>query len=234
MFKVDADNVEESIGEVSTVSLEKFECSGLTYYIAAVTSFARTIINVINSRSNSSTGEESTMDATLPSLDRTQLASRLSIVTPHRYSLSNIPDCIIAGDFYDSKSSSATTQSTGTAASYGETFLFTYSSNSKEDQMQGLESISTASNLPKNCKNTALTKEIDYDTSTIDNVQLTTIATTAANGNGFRNVRRYRNLCGGKITKASARILQLPRDIAFDSSCDSSMDDDGHDLSYNL
>jgi hypothetical protein len=244
MFRVDADDTDDSLEGVSTTSFEKSKCSGIAFYVAAVISITRRCVafanvnNIVDKISISdlhSSKDDVTCKHATSTLDVSiQRAWQFSIAKPRQCtgSLWDIPDRVIVEDYHDSKSTSTTTQST--SASYDDILQYAYSSDYEDDHMNAAESISAASCSPKNWKSTVTSSGGRKNNSKISNfevVQPTPNTTSTITSNRYSNVRCRSARRNGKISKASARILELPRDVEFDSSCDSSIDD--CDADYN-
>lgn len=228
MFRVDADDTDDSFEGVSTSSVENSKCSGIAFYVAAVISITRRCVafahanNIVGKISisdlHSSKDDVTCKLATSTSVASIQRARHFSIAKPRQCSLWDIPDRVIAEDYHNSKSTSTTTQST--SASYDDMLQYSYSSDYEDDHMHAVESISTASYSPKNWKSTVIGRSTNVtapdgrkhysNISNFELVQPTPNTTSKITGNRYSNVRCRSVRRNGKISKASARILELP------------------------
>ena len=226
MFQVDTDDIVDSLDGISGDSLqESSECSGLFLNIAAVTSISKWFVAYANAGSkvgktskldlpSSSDGKQST---NLSSGHSIHLASRTSIVVQRKYSLSEIPECVVADDYRDSKSTSTTTQST--YASYDEVFRYSHTSCYEDDHMYEKESVPTVSYSPKSWRSAFELSNNNVNYSGSDTINDEGKMHCDASYRGARQ--------RGKISKVSTRILELPREVAFNSSFDNSIDEGG-------
>ena len=106
------------------------------------------------------------------------------------------------------------------------------------DHLYEDESVPVMSSSPNNWKATVALSSNNANAQAqacIDNSDNSDVlilsTTTAVNGRRIchKSGRTGSLRRSGVITKASARILELPRDVAFDSSCDSSVDEENDD-----
>ena len=250
MFRVDTYDTDDSLEVASIVSLEKSQCSGLACYKAAVTSIAKRFLPNASASSGgkvvqaplchlpSSTDGKPSRYTTVTSVISNHLKRRPTNVIPYQCSLSDIPDCLIRKDCHDSESTSATIQST--SASYDEILYYSYSSSYEDYQTYEVETVSTVSYSPKSWKSTVefsgnhpSTPKKCNVSDTLDVVQSTETRTSTIEAVRHHSLRSQSVRRRGRISKASARILELPRDVEFDSSCDSSIDEDNHDMDYD-
>lgn len=244
MVQVDIEGTDNSSEGVSIDSLEKSKCNAITFCTAVVTSIARRFVTFVNTsnKSSSTTDDIPSRHEILTPVGIAQPASHRSIVKPRHYRVSNIPDSTVSEDYRTSKSTSSSTQST--SASYDDIFRYAYNGNNEEDQVHELETISTVSYVPKNQSSTVELSSANFSTKgkaksytdrgTINSVQSTAISMTRTDGMKYRNVRSCSELRSSKLLRVSAKVLKLPRDIEFDSSCNSSIDEDDHNLSCDL
>ena len=240
MFRVDSVNFDDSLDGLRRLSTETSECSGLSPDSASVTLSTNSGFtkygngNSVSSR-KSIYSRPSIIDCKSPKISTsssvlsTRLTRRPSIAIRSQCSSRDIPECVIASECYDDSNSTTMT------ASYDDEIL-RYSNEC--DHLYEELSSPALSYSPNNWKCTvALSSNIAdaqaqaciKNSDNSDALILST--TTTVHG---RRVCHKSGCTGslrrsGVITKASARILELPRDVAFDSSCDSSVDEENDD-----
>ncbi len=239
MFRVDSVNFDDSLEGVSRLSTEISECSGLSPDGTSITSSTNSSFttdgNAIDVSSKKSiycrpsiTDCKSPKNASSSSVFRNQLTRRSSIAIRSQCSSRDIPECVITSECHDD--SNSTTMS----ASYDEILRYSNSRNDEYDHLHEEESILAMSYSPK------FWKYMFYRNSNNANVQacinnsdnsvaLKLSTTTTIDERSVCHARGRSLRRSGVITKTSARILELPRDVEFDSSCDSSTDEEGDD-----
>lgn len=237
MFRLDTDDLDDSMEGVSRVSFDRSECSGLSLDAALSTNSFEAHRNALdNSGTKTKFGLVFTTDDNSPrsvaSHFNNHLAQRSSNATLRQRKLRDISGCVIADD-----SNSTTTQSM--SASCDEIYQYSIINNKNNElHINEVESVSTMTHSPKNWNSTVMLSSNNTIGSTVSNydnrdtfgfVRPAPSTTMAVDRRNHFNVTccRVRTRRSSKISKTSARILDLPRDAEFDSSCDSSIDEEG-------